>query len=221
MVNLRFVGHATLLVLAVGLSLTLGHTAGAVENVDWDDLTPPWDELENPVNQLSDKQREALYAIVWGPNFGDPSGKKSGEEQKAYDDLKASGVDAVAILAKIEKLREEAEEHNRTLVPDLDGRNIRLAGYVLPLDFDGTMVKSFLLVPYVGACIHVPPPPPNQIVHVEAGKPFLSETLFAPVWVTGLIRVGMDTKSLSLVDGSSDVAFGYSLEATNIEPYKE
>jgi hypothetical protein len=45
--------------------------------------------------------------------------------------------------------------------------------------------------------------------------------LFAPVWVTGRIRVGLDEKSLTLVDGAADVAFGYSLEATDIHPYKE
>jgi hypothetical protein len=56
---------------------------------------------------------------------------------------------------------------------------------------------------------------------VEANTPFLSEALFAPVWVTGRIRVGLDEKSLTLVDGSADVAFGYSLEATDIHPYEE
>lgn len=221
MVNARVLVRGALIVLAVGLSLTLGHTAGAVEIVDWDDLVPPRTQSENPLDQLNDEQRDALYAIVWGPNFGDPSGKKNEKEQKAFGDLKASGVDPVAILAKLEKLREEAEEQNKALVPDLDGRDIKLAGYVLPLNFEGTSVKSFLLVPYVGACIHVPPPPPNQIVHVETDKPFLSESLFAPVWVTGRMSLGPDKKSLSLVDGSADVAFGYSLEADDIQPYKE
>ena len=142
-------------------------------------------------------------------------------EQKAYDDLAASGVDPAALLEKIERLSEEAEIRNRTLVSKLDGHVIKLPGYVLPLDFEGTLVRSFLLVPYVGACIHVPPPPPNQIVHVQLNQGFESKELFAPVWVTGLISAGMDKASLTLVDGSTDVNFGYALQATKVEPYEE
>jgi hypothetical protein len=82
-------------------------------------------------------------------------------------------------------------------------------------------VKSFLLVPYVGACIHVPPPPPNQIVFVELKHGFKSPELFAPVWVTGRISTGMNKTSLTLVDGSTDVSFGYALQATTVEPYEE
>ena len=68
------------------------------------------------------------------------------------------------------------------------------------------MVKSFLLVPYVGACIHVPPPPANQIVFVQLKHGFKSPELFAPVWVTGRISTGMNKTSL---------------QATTVEPYEE
>ena len=49
----------------------------------------------------------------------------------------------------------------------LDGKRVHIGGYVVPLDFEATTVKEFLLVPFVGACIHVPPPPANQIVYVK------------------------------------------------------
>ena len=52
--------------------------------------------------------------------------------------------------------------------PALDGKTIRIPGYVLPLEFSGSKVTEFLLVPWVGACIHTPPPEPNQIVYVKA-----------------------------------------------------
>ncbi len=58
------------------------------------------------------------------------------------------------------------------VVTDLDGKHVRIGGYVVPLDFEATTVKEFLLVPFVGACIHVPPPPPNQIVYVKTAKGF-------------------------------------------------
>jgi hypothetical protein len=209
------------IVLAIGLSLTFAHTAGAVETLDWEDLAPPWDETQNPLTQLNSEQQDDVYTIFYGPNYGDPSGKKNADEQKAYDDLAASGVDPAAFFAKIDKLSKEADTRDRTLVSKLDGHVIKLPGYVLPLDFEGTLVRSFLLVPYVGACIHVPPPPPNQIVHVQLKQGFESKELYAPVWVTGRISAGMAKTSLSLVDGSTDVNFGYALQATKVEPYEE
>ena len=54
----------------------------------------------------------------------------------------------------------------------LDGKRVHIGGYVVPLDFDATRVKEFLLVPFVGACIHVPPPPANQIVYVKTEQGF-------------------------------------------------
>lgn len=209
------------IVLAIGLSLTFAHTAGAVETLDWEDLAPPWDETQNPLTQLNSEQQDDVYTIFYGPNYGDPSGKKNADEQKAYDDLAASGVDPASFFAKIDKLSKEADTRDRTLVSKLDGHVIKLPGYVLPLDFEGTLVRSFLLVPYVGACIHVPPPPPNQIVHVQLKQGFESKELYAPVWVTGRISAGMAKTSLSLVDGSTDVNFGYALQATKVEPYEE
>lgn len=196
-------------------------TAHAVETIDWQDLTPPWDDSKNPVTELTDDQKDNLYAILWGPNFGDPNGKIDADERKAYENLKAAGVDPKAIIAKIKKLREDADARDKILVFDLDKKVVKLPGYMLPLDFDGTLVKSFLLVPYVGACVHVPPPPPNQIVHVEPENAVESKGLFAPVWVTGRITVGMGKQSLTRFDGSTDVGFGYALQATKVEAYKK
>jgi hypothetical protein len=76
-------------------------------------------------------------------------------------------------------------------------------------------------VPWVGACIHTPPPPPNQIVHVKTDQPFEFTGLFTPVWVTGRMSAAASRKSLYLIDGSSDIDIGYSLQASQVEPYKQ
>lgn len=193
--------------------------AHAAETLKWENFAPPWDDSRNPVPKLSQEQQDDVYTLLWGPAYEDSKVKRNAEEQAAYDRLKESGVDPEALFKEIEDIRKELEKNDQTLVFGLDKKRVRLAGYVLPLEFAGKMVKSFLLVPSVGACIHVPPPPPNQIVHVRPQKPFVSEELYAPVWVTGEVTVGMGKKSLSLVDGSSDIDFGYSIQATKIEPY--
>lgn len=83
------------------------------------------------------------------------------------------------------------------VVKELDGKNVRIGGYVVPLDFETTKVFQFLLVPYVGACIHVPPPPSNQIIYVETAEGFQISGLFDPVYVTGTIRTTRQNTGLA------------------------
>jgi uncharacterized protein len=96
------------------------------------------------------------------------------------------------------------------VVASLDGKRVQIGGYVVPLDFDATRVKEFLLVPFVGACIHVPPPPPNQIVYVKAENGIDVRGTFEPVWVTGTLTVTPAFTGLAEA--------GYSLEAEAVEP---
>jgi hypothetical protein len=96
------------------------------------------------------------------------------------------------------------------VVESLDGKRVVIGGYVVPLSFDSTRVTDFLLVPFVGACIHVPPPPANQIVYVKVEQGFDVKGTFDPVWVTGMLKV---TPAFT---GLADA--GYSLEAEKVEP---
>ena len=77
------------------------------------------------------------------------------------------------------------------VVDDLDGLDIRLPGYVVPLDFSANgQYDEFLLVPYFGACLHTPPPPPNQIVFVKADPSAEVASIYEPVWVEGKMKTG-------------------------------
>ena len=98
-----------------------------------------------------------------------------------------------------------------------------MPGYMLPLEFEGKGVTEFLLVPWVGACIHTPPPPPNQIVHVtlDEGNAFDSSTGFEPVWIEGEMQTRKSTRNLYLADGSSDIEIGYRLQAILVERYTQ
>ena len=75
-------------------------------------------------------------------------------------------------------------------VEDLDGQFVKLPGFVVPLESDeGGMLKEFLLVPYYGACIHTPAPPPNQIVYVTLDEPYDLTDIWNAYWITGTIEV--------------------------------
>ena len=95
------------------------------------------------------------------------------------------------------------------VVAALDGERVRLRGFVVPVGFDGARVREFLLVPYVGACIHVPPPPANQIVFIRAAEPFEIGGTFTAVAVTGTLR----TEAMS----NEIASFGYQLAAEQVE----
>ena len=94
---------------------------------------------------------------------------------------------------------------------DWNGKIVRLPGFIVPVDTVGTAVTAFILVPFVGACIHVPPPPANQLVFVTTEKPYESDGLFAPVNVTGMFGVSAMSTHLAQI--------GYALSAEKIEPF--
>ncbi|MCP3850650.1 MAG: DUF3299 domain-containing protein [Gammaproteobacteria bacterium] len=95
----------------------------------------------------------------------------------------------------------------------IDGQNIKLAGYILPLEYDGMSTSEFLLVPYFGACIHTPPPPANQTVYVKTEKPIEIDGLYDAVWVSGEIKI--EHKVSEYTDS------GYLMLAKTIEEYIE
>lgn len=108
------------------------------------------------------------------------------------------------------KRRQPGSDRPPAVVSELDGQNVSIGGYVVPLDFDATTVKEFLLVPFVGACIHVPPPPANQIVYVKTDKGFEVGGQFDPVTVIGKINTTV------AITGLADA--GYTITADTVEP---
>lgn len=94
----------------------------------------------------------------------------------------------------------------------LSGKIVRIPGFVVPLSDNIKRMKEFLLVPNGMACIHAPPPPPNQMVLVELGYDMDYELAYGPVWVTGELKI--DTYESPF----GDVEF--QLEGKNVEPYK-
>jgi len=99
------------------------------------------------------------------------------------------------------------------VVETLNERQVRIPGFVVPVEYDDKNVSEFLLVPYFGACIHTPPPPANQIVYVNTGGFGPSpEMLWDPVWVSGTLKT-------ERVDNELGDA-GYTLDAVSITPYE-
>jgi hypothetical protein len=211
--------------LCVVLLLSTRAHAEAPRQISWPDLLPATPAPENPFARLtkaqllmlsdiaSVRERKARGEAVSALDLAD--------EQSATKRLQAGGIDVDGMLAMRDRLAEQKRARSMALNATLNGQIVRLAGYLLPLEYSGKLVSEFLLVPWVGACIHTPPPPPNQIVHVTTDKPVEYTGLFKPVWVTGQIGASASRKSLFLLDGSGDVDVGYSLRAKAVDPYQE
>lgn len=123
-------------------------------------------------------------------------------------------------LDKLDKIEEGSAQDQMVqlgtfkTVPELDGKKVRLPGFMLPFEYaEYQKVTEFLLVPYFGACIHAPPPPPNQIVYVVSEKPIKVGDMWAPIWAKGTLRA---KKNINDVGSAA-----YTLELEGVDPYTE
>ncbi|MGD9309079.1 MAG: DUF3299 domain-containing protein [Desulfosarcina sp.] len=200
-------------------SFFLSVSAESVRQITWDDLIPANLIAEDPIGHLTEDQQDMVYWVI---NMLESLPERSQETEAFYKEideamptLKKYDIDIAAVMNKRKEIR-------TAVVEKLNGKNVRIPGYLLPLEISQEKVTEFLLVPYVGACIHVPPPPPNQIVHVKtaAKKGYKMKQLYDPVWVTGAISAQSMVKDLYLVDGSAGIDIGYTMQANQIEPYE-
>jgi hypothetical protein len=205
------------------LTLTIPAFAVPFQQLGWRDLMKEV-TFEDPFESLTQEQLYNLGVVARVRGLQKQNREVSAgmleEALAATQLLQSQGIDIDGLLARRSEIRELRRQRAHAVVRDLNGKQIRMPGYALPLEFSGTQITEFLLVPWVGACIHTPPPPPNQIVYVKVDQGIENRGRFTPVWVTGEMTVKAATKNLYLVDGSAGIDVGYSLQASLVEPYK-
>ena len=166
-----------------------GKNSKSFRTVEWLDLMP----------------KKNLDALLNPPDY------ISQTEEGAFED---------EILTELRNLPQDiSDPYQQALVStevikEMDGQRIRIPGFIVPLEFGkNKKVTEFFLVPYFGACIHVPPPPPNQIIFVTTKKGLAIKELYDPLWVSGII-------STSRIE--NDVALAaYKMEMEFSEIYEE
>lgn len=199
--------------------------AAQPRELGWDDLVPASASFDDPFAAISP---DHLYLLATVASFRDTQAAGgeidilTNEEAKdALAELEAESIDVDGLLARRAEIAEKRRRLALSTNGDLEGELIRMPGYVLPLEFAEGKVTEFLLVPFVGACIHTPPPPPNQIIHVKVESGFQSKGMFEPVWVDGVIKAEQSNPNLSFVDGSANIPVAYTLTAEQVEPYQQ
>lgn len=214
----------------MGLALVVLSSATAFSEVPrkitWKDLVPKDQSLEDPYADVNGEQTIEL-GIIQNVRIrkekglirdGDPNLSFAADYVKK---LAAQGLDVETLLAKDRIFRAKKAKLSRQLVGDLKGQMVTMPGFALPLEFTDQAVKEFLLVPYVGACIHSPAPPANQIVFVTLREGYKIENIFQPVMITGRMSVTSSTQKLSYVDGQANINAGYTLDGLFVVPYDD
>lgn len=193
-------------------------------DVDWNDLRGPMGTFVNPYDELTSDQVRAISTVsqIRARMNRESRIPESILEQLQIKEnfLKKQGIDIDSVLEERDVYIEHRQKAMVAINSSLDGVKVRIPGYLLPLDFDGTLVMEFLLVPYVGACIHVPPPPPNQIVHVKLNKGFKTTGLYEPIFVEGHLLVENIEKEVYIADGSANIPMSYHIDSGTVEPYR-
>lgn len=210
---------------------TIGLAKQANE-INWENLIPPQSEslakehqeLKTALAGIGEAQRFLFYEIddqIWlkrriDLGFVDAGSLSPQEQARLATDYETERPELFSLWQRVQKTRTAAEAASDKINTSLDGQTVRIPGYLLPLETEGVAVREFLLVPFVGACIHVPPPPANQMVYVKLDHPYENGALFEAVWVEGVLSTDGGTHNLSYVDGQSDVDAGYTMRAVSV-----
>lgn len=179
------------LLILTGLALAQPLAAdNKYKSIDWVDLMPD-DDLEALMNPP-----EYLSEIEDGSFEDQISSQLLGALENSADDRYQQALTS----AKVK--------------PEYDQRQIRLPGFMVPVEMnEQQLVTEFFLVPFFGACIHYPPPPPNQIIYVTSKEGVAQKNLYDPYWVEGTLTTTITENEVAVS--------AYSMQADNIELYEE
>ncbi len=214
------------LMLALALFLSAGAIAAsepaqAAREIKWPDLVPKLPPIKDPLAALNSEERIELETVLWVRQLTDAEReerKEIVEEARKYEEaFREKGIIIDDLISDYAKYDAAITKRQGKVKTEFDGQEISIKGYLLPLEFNEDGETEFLLVPYIGACIHVPPPPPNQIVLVSLSKAFKAREVFTPVKITGNLATKSTSRKLYLVDGSADISVGYHLSKSSIE----
>jgi hypothetical protein len=221
--GLSFNALALSIVLICLAGISSASAAQQIQKITWQDLEPHVEVYNDPFLKLTPDQKFDLIIVARIRQLQsegvDISSEKLAHLNTASKRLKQDQIDIDGLLALREEIAAKRKNAMESVNENLNEQTVRMAGYVLPLEMDGLKVTELLLVPYVGACIHEPVPPANQIVLVKFAQGIEVDGPFTPVWVQGKMTTQIGTSKLHLIDGSADIPSSYSLDADSIELY--
>jgi hypothetical protein len=135
----------------------------------------------------------------------------------AQEKLKVNGYKVDMLLEQRWDVARKRQNARMATNPIFDGVEVSISGYVIPAPPSADGSGFGYLVPQVGMCSHLPPPPPNQLVRVKLRADQQVESLYLPVRVSGLLRVEPSDETIFILDGHSRMLSGWTLDAETVE----
>lgn len=164
--------------LIMAAVMPLPAAAEAPQTLTWADLVPK-------TKAAAKRQLKTFFAPLGAGSDARGAYLDSYDIRSRPEDLKGAAPPRTPEAGFMSRRVKSVSTAPPEIKKELDGKTVKIGGYVVPLDFQATKITEFLLVPFVGACIHVPPPPANQIIYVKAEEGFHVRGEFDPVYVTG------------------------------------
>lgn len=193
--------------IAIAIGMTLPVPALAEYKVGDRLAKPPENTPASTVGKAAPSAPGQYKETTWEaliPKDWDPLASLRGLK---LDKLKDSDPRAIEALQKLRETWNDAP-----VEAGMNGAQIRIPGFIIPLEEASKKLSEFLLVPYFGACIHTPPPPSNQVIHVTLSKPVTGFRMMDPVWVSGTLQTGKTDTGMGQA--------GYQMKAVTVIPYK-
>ncbi|KHT63520.1 hypothetical protein RJ45_11580 [Photobacterium gaetbulicola] len=213
-----------LLILAIPSTATLAAETNKL--LYWNELVPAYEPIENPFEEFTYQQIDALRELSKLEAM--LSQIDSAQEhlvleqiQTIKKNLAADGLDAGLLLELRKQIIAQNTKIARSANLHVVGKKQRIPGFVTPIEMEGTLVTEFFLVPTPGACIHTPPPAPNQIIHVVYPEGFQLDNIREPMVIEGKLITEKNVKDVSYSDGAANVNSIYSMSAISVTNYDD
>ena len=197
------------------LCLALSGPVSAAQFASWGSLAPSVEPYENPFDDMPFEQMEDLRMIARADMAAADGLRDAALDERAAAArlrLEAAGLDVAALFAQRALIMQRRDEAALGVTKTHLDKDVVMDGYALPLRAEEGLVVEFLLVPWVGACVHTPSPPANQIVHVDYPQGFKAVSLFTPIRLEGRLTHQPAEYDLFLVDGTTRVPASYAME---------
>ena len=132
----------------------------------------------------------------------------------SFEDQISSSIQNAMVAQDGSNERYEQALMSTRVIPEMDGKDIKIPGFVVPVEVNEEQkITSFFLVPFFGACLHAPPPPPNQIIYIEAKEGVEIVNLYDAVWVSGKLSAEMFEDQIA--------TSAYTMQLDNFEYFYE
>ena len=145
------------------------------------------------------------WSVLIDPNFNQAKVVAYYKEKVSH--TKEGSKEEILIYAELQEALKKAGNNHA-----IDGKRVKLNGYIVPVDTDGGKVNKFLFFPNQAACIHVPASPANQTIYVMTKKDegVMMEDAYEEITVFGTLKlqtakIATGTASFVIEDGITRV----------------